>query len=76
MCGVYFLSLFLICVCVLYFVDSFAGTCSAVMIAVGIVGAAFTGVLADKTKKFEEIAKTFYAFAVVSGALFAIVSII
>jgi len=59
---------------VYYFTDTYAGTCGAVMIAAGIVGAAITGVLADKTKKFEEIAKTFYAFAIVSSVLFAIVS--
>ena len=44
------------------------------MIAAGIVGAVVTGVLADKTKKFEEITKTFFAFAIVSFAGFMVVS--
>ena len=56
------------------FTDTFAGTCSAIMIAAGIVGAVVTGVLADKTKKFEEITKTFFAFAIVSFAGFMVVS--
>jgi len=58
--------------CPLGYSDTFAGTCSAIMIAAGIVGAVVTGVLADKTKKFEEIAKTFLAFAVVSFAGFMV----
>jgi len=44
------------------------------MVASGIVGAGITGVIADKTRRFEEIAKTCYCFAVVAGAMFTIVS--
>lgn len=54
--------------------DKFAGTCGAVMIGVGIVGAGITGIVADRTKRFEEVAKTFFALAVVAAAGFIIVS--
>lgn len=44
------------------------------MIGSGLIGAVITGIVCDKTKKFEEVAKTFYAFAVVAGCLFSMVS--
>ena len=57
-------------------VDSFAGGCNAALIVLGVVGAAFTGVLADKTKRFEELLKIFFTGVVISCAAFVIVSII
>ena len=63
----WYISLHLLC-------QSFAGLCGALLIGIGVVGAAIAGILVDKTKKFEEVTKVCYALAAVSATFFAIVS--
>lgn len=52
--------------------DEMAGIAGAVLIGVGVVGGGLAGVYIDKTKKFEETAKTAYGLAAVSCCLLAI----
>ncbi|CAH1782577.1 unnamed protein product [Owenia fusiformis] len=54
--------------------NSFSGLCGALLIAFGILGAAIAGIIVDKTKKFEEVAKLLYGFAAISGVFFALIA--
>ena len=53
-----------------------AGIAGAVLIGVGVIGGGLAGVYIDKTKKFEETAKTAYGLAAVSCCLLVIVRLI
>ena len=55
--------------------QSFAGLCGALMIGVGVVGAAIAGAIVDYTKKFEEVAKVAFAFASLSAVFFSLVCV-
>ncbi|XP_067657381.1 solute carrier family 49 member A3-like [Haliotis asinina] len=56
------------------YVNSFSGLCGALMIGVGVVGAAVAGIICDKTKRFEEVAKISLAGASLFGIVFTEVS--
>ncbi|GFS09373.1 major facilitator superfamily domain-containing protein 7-like [Elysia marginata] len=50
--------------------NSFAGLCGALMIASGTVGAVIAGLIADKTRKFEEVTKIGFSCSVLAGIAF------
>lgn len=50
--------------------QDFAGLCGALMIVGGVVGAVIAGIYVDKTKRFEEVVKVSYGFAVIFGVAF------
>ncbi|KAK7479160.1 hypothetical protein BaRGS_00029601, partial [Batillaria attramentaria] len=50
--------------------NDFSGLCGALLIACGVVGAGVTGALVDKTKRFEEVAKSCYVVALFAGIIF------
>lgn len=51
--------------------NSFAGICSAVVILGGFVGAPVSGIIVDRTKKFEEVMKISFSLAILAGIGFA-----
>ncbi|KAK3799318.1 hypothetical protein RRG08_048825 [Elysia crispata] len=51
--------------------NSFAGLCGALMIAFGAVGAVIAGLIADKTRKFEEVTKIGFCCSVLGGIAFS-----
>ncbi|XP_064629895.1 solute carrier family 49 member A3-like [Lineus longissimus] len=54
--------------------DDFAGICGALLIGCGVIGAGVAGVIVDKTKKFEEVAKLCYVMAALSLIFFTLIS--
>ncbi len=52
--------------------NAFAGICIVLLITGGLVGAIIAGIVADRTKKFEQISKVCLALAVVSGIIFSL----
>ncbi|RUS84086.1 hypothetical protein EGW08_008125 [Elysia chlorotica] len=50
--------------------NGFAGLCGALMIAFGAVGAVVAGLIADKTRKFEEVTKIGFCLSVLGGIAF------
>ncbi|XP_041371092.1 solute carrier family 49 member A3-like [Gigantopelta aegis] len=50
--------------------NDFSGLCGALMIGLGVVGAATAGIICDKTKRFEEVTKISFALTVAFGILF------
>lgn len=57
----------------LLFLQSFAGLCGALLIAGGLCGAFVSGLIVDKTKKFEEIVKVSLSGGAICGCIFAVV---
>ena len=57
-----------------FFFQSFSDLCGAVMIGAGMLGAVIAGLIVDKYKNFEEVAKVGFAFATLSFIVFAVVS--
>ena len=53
-----------------YFVQSFAGMCGALMIGAGAVGAVIAGVIADQTRKFSEVTKLGFVLSNLAGFAF------
>ncbi len=54
--------------------QSFAGIAGALLIGLGVIGAAIAGVFVDKTKKFEEVEKIGFCMTALSAIFFALVS--
>lgn len=52
--------------------NTFAGNCIVLLIMGGLAGAILSGIAADKTKKFEQIAKISLSCAVISGIIFSL----
>ena len=50
--------------------QSFSGLCGALLIVSGVLGAGVCGVIVDKTKRFEEVAKTCYVVGLFGGIVF------
>lgn len=53
--------------------QKFAGMTGALFIAAGVIGAAVAGVIVDKSKKFEEVAKIGVSFMALAAIVFALV---
>uniref|UniRef100_T1ISH1 Major facilitator superfamily (MFS) profile domain-containing protein n=1 Tax=Strigamia maritima TaxID=126957 RepID=T1ISH1_STRMM len=54
----------------------FAGLCGMLLNGIGIIGAVVFGVIADKTKKLEELTKISFGGGAISGAVLVMVSFI
>ena len=55
--------------------DTFVGVCAALIIVFGIIGAGIAGVIVDKTRKFEQVAKVCMCVSAVFMIVFTVVSI-
>ncbi|XP_074641189.1 solute carrier family 49 member A3-like isoform X1 [Tubulanus polymorphus] len=54
--------------------DKFSGLCGALMVGCGILGAGLAGLIVDKTKKFEEVAKIAFLLSALSSIVFSVIS--
>ena len=57
----------------MFLLQSFAGLCGALLFGVGVVGAGLASLYVDRTRKFEEVAKTSFALAALCCVGFMVV---